>query len=88
MLSKSQQETPVTAGRPVTHQQSLSAAVSTSADQVGPTPLSGFGLNSHPSSGPTVVTSQSQVPQAQMQIPQDLVMKLLQVQQVCKFAVK
>jgi len=85
MLSKSQQETPVTAGRPVTHQQSLSTAVSTSADQVGLTPLSGFGLNSHPSSGPTVVSSQ---PQAQMQIPQDLVMKLLQVQQVCQFAVK
>jgi hypothetical protein len=60
-------------------------AVSASGDQVGLTPLSGFGLNSHPNSGPTVVTSQAQVPQTQMQIPQDLVMKLLQVQQVCQF---
>jgi hypothetical protein len=85
MLSKSQQET---AGRPLTHQQSLSTAVSASADQVGLTQLSGFGLSSHPGSGPTVVTPQSQVPQAQMQIPQDLVMKLLQVQQVCQFAMK
>ncbi|PNF25668.1 hypothetical protein B7P43_G00632 [Cryptotermes secundus] len=76
MLNKSQQETPVTVGRPVTHQQSLNTAVSSSADQVGLTPLSGFGLSSHPSPGPTVVTSQPH-----MQIPQDLVMKLLQLQQ-------
>lgn len=79
MLNKSQQETPVTVGRPVTHQQSVNTTVSSSADQVGLTPLSGFGLSSHPSPGPTVVTSQPQ-----MQIPQDLVMKLLQLQQVCQ----
>jgi hypothetical protein len=79
MLSKSQQEAPVTAGRSVSHQQSVNTAVSTSADQVGLTSLSGFALNSRPSPGPTVVTSQSQ-----MQIPQDLVMKLLQLQQVCQ----
>jgi hypothetical protein len=79
MLSKSQQETPVTVGRPVTHHQSVNTTVSASADQVGLTPLSGFGLNSHPSPGPAVVTSQPQ-----MQIPQDLVMKLLQLQQVCQ----
>jgi hypothetical protein len=79
MLSKSQQETPVTTGRAVSHQQTVNTAVSTSADQVGLTPLSGFALNSRPSPDPTVVTSQPQ-----MQIPQDLVMKLLQLQQVCQ----
>lgn len=88
MLNKSQQETPVTAGRPVAHQQSVntpasvSASASTSADQAGLTPLSGYALNSHPSPGATVVTSHTSQPQ--MQIPQDLVMKLLQLQQVCR----
>jgi hypothetical protein len=85
MLNRSQQETPVTVGRPVTQQQSVNTTVSASADQVGLTPLSGFGRNSHASPVHSVVTSQPQLQQAQMQIPQDLVMKLLQVQQVCQF---
>jgi hypothetical protein len=85
MLNKSQQDTPVTAGRPVTQQQSVNTTVSASADHVGLTPMSGFGRNSHASPVHTVVTSQPQMQQPQMQIPQDLVMKLLQVQQVHHF---
>ena len=79
MLSKSQ-DSQVSAGRAITqHQQSGSSAVS-SAEQAG-LPLSAFGLNSHPSPGSNV-TSQPQSQQSHMQIPSELVMKLLQVQQV------
>ncbi|XP_069683292.1 eukaryotic translation initiation factor 4E transporter-like isoform X2 [Periplaneta americana] len=79
MLSKSQHDSSLSVGRPVTHQQQPPA--STSAEQVGLNPISAFGLNSHHSPGSSVVTSQPQSQQTQMQIPQDLVMKLLQVQQ-------